>query len=118
MGDVRHHAIVVTSWQREVLYLAAAKARELGLEVLGPSAEVTNGFATFIICPDGSNEGWDESDEFDAKREKFVAYLKTERYKDGSSCLAWVVLAYGSDDQGGAKIIKHAWQDLQDEPQD
>ena len=62
MGYMRHDAIVVTSWKREVLDVVAAKARELGLKVLGPSAGVTNGIATFLVCPDGSKEGWEESD--------------------------------------------------------
>ena len=117
MGYMRHDAILVTSWKREVLDVAAAKARELGLEVLGPSAVVTNGISTFLVCPDGSKEGWGESDEFDGKREKLLEHLKTERYEDGSSCLAWAALAYGSDDRD-AEIVEHAWQDLHDDPQD
>ena len=109
MGYVRHDAIVVTSWQREALEAAAEKARNLGLEVLGPSADVTNGIATFLVCPDGSKEGWDESDEFDEKRAQFLAYLNGERYADNSSCLSWVALAYGSDDRE-VVVTAHAWE--------
>jgi hypothetical protein len=109
MGYMRHDAIVVTSWKREALDAAAQKARDLGLEVVGPSAEVTNGIATFLVCPDGSKEGWDESDEFDAKRSQFLAHLNSERYVDNSSCLSWVALGYGSDDRE-AVIEAHAWQ--------
>ena len=109
MGYMRHDAIVVTSWMREALDAAAQKARELGLEVLGPSADATNGIATFLVCPDGSKEGWDESNEFDGKRKQFMKHLNSERYEDNSSCLSWVALAYGSDDSE-ALVTAHAWQ--------
>lgn len=109
MGYMRHDAIVVTSWNREAIDEAAAKARDLGLEVLGPSAEVTNGVSTLLVCPDGSKEGWGESDAFDAKRAKYLEHLNSVRYGDNSSCLSWVALAYGSDDSEAA-ITAHAWQ--------
>lgn len=109
MGYVRHDAIVVTSWKREAIEEAAAKARELGLEVLGPSAEVTNGVSTLLVCPDGSKEGWAESDKFDAKRREYLGYLDSVRFDDGSSCLSWAALAYGADD-AGAEITAHAWR--------
>lgn len=109
MGYMRHDAIVVTSWKRDALEAAVQKARDFGLEVLGPSAEVINGISTFLVCPDGSKEGWDESDEFDGKRAQFLEYLNGERYEDNSSCLSWVALAYGSDDCE-AVVTAHTWQ--------
>lgn len=109
MGYMRHDAIVVTSWKNEAIKAAAAKARECGLEVLGPSGVATNGIRTLLVCPDGSKEGWEESDSFDAKRAAFIAYLNGERYEDNSSCLSWVALAYGSDD-AAAEITAHTWQ--------
>lgn len=109
MGYMRHDAIVVTSWKSEAIEEAAAKARECGLEVIGPSGVVTNGIRTLLVCPDGSKEGWDESDKFDGKRAKFLEYLNGVRYEDSSSCLSWVALAYGSDDSE-AVVTAHAWQ--------
>jgi hypothetical protein len=106
---MRHDAIVVTSWKSEAIEEAAAKARECGLEVLGPSGVSTNGIRTLLVCPDGSKEGWDESNEFDVKRAAYLEYLNGRRYEDNSSCLSWVALAYGSDD-GDAEITAHAWQ--------
>jgi hypothetical protein len=103
MGYMRHDAIVVTSWNSEAIEEAAAKARECGLEVLGPSSVAMNGIRTLLVCPDGSTEGWDESEAFDAKRATYLAYLNSVRY------LSWVALAYGSDD-GDAEITAHAWQ--------
>ena len=109
MGYMRHDAIVVTSWESEAIEEAAAKARECGLEVLGPSGVATNGIRTLLVCPDGSKEGWEESDAFDAKRAKYLEYLNGVRYEDNSSCLSWVALAYSSDDCE-AEITAHAWQ--------
>ena len=98
MGYMRHDAIVVTSCKSEAIEEAAAKARECGLEVLGPSGVTMNGIRTLLVCPDGSKEGWDKSDAFDVKRAKYLEYLNSVRYDDNSSCLSWVALAYGSDD--------------------
>lgn len=109
MGYIKHDAILVTSWKREALEEAADKARELGLEVLGPSAKVTNGISTFLICPDGSKEGWNESDDYDEKRSEYLGYLNGVRYEDNSSCLSWVAVAYSPDDRG-ASVTAHAWQ--------
>ena len=109
MGYIRHDAIVVTSSKDEAIEEAAAKARDQGLEVLGPSARATNGIRTLLVCPDGNNEGWAESDAFDAKRARFLEYLNGVRYEDNSSCLSWVALAYGSDD-AAAEITAHTWQ--------
>ena len=110
MGYMRHDAIVVTSWNREAIEEAAAKARECGLEILGPSTAVTNGISTLLVCPDGSKEGWDESNEFDVKRAAYLKYLSSVRYEDNSSFLSWVALSYSSDD-GDATITTHAWKE-------
>jgi hypothetical protein len=109
MGYMKHDAIVVTSWSPEALEEAAEKAREIGFEVIGPSRPIINKISTFLVCPDGSNEGWDESDEFDKKRVTFIEYLNGVRYEDNSSCLSWVALAYGNDDRK-ADVTAHAWQ--------
>lgn len=109
MGHMRHDAIVVTSWNRQAIEEAAAKARDLGLEVLGPSAEAINGISTILVCPDGSKEFWPESDDFDVKRAAYLEYLNGARYSDNSSCLEWVALSY-SNDHDGATIMAHTWQ--------
>ena len=117
MGYMRHDAIVVTSWKSEAIEAAASKARECGLEVIGPSNETINGIRTLLVCPDGSKEGWDVSNAFNAKRAEYLKYLNGIRYEDNSSCLEWVALSYGMDDRA-AKITADAWQfHLRDEEQ-
>lgn len=108
MGVIRHHAIVVTSDVTGAIELAVNTAREIGLDVLGPSPIVTNNVNTMLVCPDGSKEGWDESDDGDRKRERFMTYLNSTNYDDGSGPLSWVIIAYGDDD-ASAKIIASKW---------
>jgi hypothetical protein len=109
MGHIRHDAIVITSWKKEALEAAATFARNQGFTVIGPSAPLINDYSTILICPDGSKEGWAESDAFDAKRQAFLKYLDSVRYDDGSSPLDWASVAYGSDDEI-AEITAHAWK--------
>lgn len=109
MGYMRHDAIVVTSWNSEAIEEAASVARKLGLQVLGPSDCAMNLTRTLLVCPDGSKEGWEESDAFDAKRSEYIEYLNSVRYDDNSSSLSWVALSYSSDDRD-AKITAHTWQ--------
>jgi hypothetical protein len=115
MGYVIHQAIVVTSWEKELREKARAKAVELGMCVSDMTKEVTNGYASFMVAPDGSKEGWSESDEGDTKREMFKRWLDAQRYGDGSTSLEWAEVSYGSDDKD-ARVIQHAWtKDVEDD---
>jgi len=108
VGYIRHNAIVVTSWDEALIEAAACRARNIGLTVLGPSAEATNGYRTMLVCPDGSKEGWEESDQGDHERESFRDWMNEQRYEDGSTSLHWAEIAYGSDD-ADATVEAHAW---------
>lgn len=99
MGYMRHNAIVITSWNKESIKAAANKAREIGMQVIGPSKEATNGYRSMMVCPDGSKEGWEESDQGDQRRAAFREWLGKQTYEDGSSNLDWVEIAYGSCDK-------------------
>jgi hypothetical protein len=108
MGYVLHHAIVATSWDEEAIELAATRARNLGLTVLGPSAKAINGYRSLLICPDGSKEGWADSTEAANNRDEICAWFKELRYENGSSSLEWCEVAYGSDDQA-ANVTRSEW---------
>lgn len=100
MGHVRHHAIVVTCSFAEL----AEKARRLAVSIFGKRVseiltDDINGYSSFFVPPDGSKEGWDESDVGDSRREKFRDWLDDQRYFDGSSSYGWVEVEYGGDDQ-------------------
>ena len=123
MGYILHHAIIVTDWDETRIPKAWAIAAELftsdkptatghGLCLLSPIIRSPiNGYQHFFIAPDGSKEGWAESDFFEAKRDEFLARL---RALDPDGVPAWVEVAYGSDDHCGT-VSRHAWQ-RQDQP--
>ena len=74
MGHIRHNAIIVTGYSsggtfQGTTQKAHDKAIELGLLVTDIVNGKANGYSSFMICPDGSKEGWDLSNEFDSKRE-------------------------------------------------
>ncbi len=91
MGTISHNAILVTYGDEVWLQGAAAKARELGCIVLGPSEPGTNAYRTLVICPDGSKERWPTSDQGNAQRDAFVAWLavQSDEYPE------WVEVRYG-----------------------
>lgn len=105
MGYMRHHAIVVTSWKGELLKRAHKTAVELGMSVSGITDEVTNGYCSFLVAPDGSKEGWTTSDNGDAQRAQLLDWLDAQRYDDDSTPLEWVVVQFGDDDLNTRIVI-------------
>lgn len=57
MGYVKHDAIVVVSFDKTELEACRAKALILGLPVSETVECGTNGYASFLIAPDGSRKG-------------------------------------------------------------
>lgn len=110
MGTMKHHVIVVTSWNAPLLAKAHAEAERLGCKAspLVPSA--VNRYASFLIAPDGSNEGWEASDAGDARRSAFIQWAREQREEDGGNALEWVEVAYCSG-EGEAEITDHEWRD-------
>jgi hypothetical protein len=119
MGYTRHHAIVVTSFDDELLKSARNKALEIyganhdpidgnfSKLVSEPIVGITNGFVSFFIAPDGSKEGWDTSDQSDACRSKFINWMNAQRFDDGSTVLDFVEVQFG-DDNRDTRICRHS----------
>lgn len=108
MGYMKHHAIIVTSWDEKYLKPAHDKA----VDLFYPIADVTemtspamNGFTSFMVAPDGSKEGWDHSDRGDRARDEFVQWLRDQAYDDGSSAYGWVEVQF-DDDEGHDAIVR------------
>lgn len=99
MGYMRHHAIVVTdNGYGDFIDQAYARAAELfGPLVSGIIRSRVNGHQSFFVAPDGSKEGWDDSEIGDIDRARFITYLRTFEYEDGSTPLSWVEVQYGDD---------------------
>lgn len=104
MGYMRHHAVVVSSWDKELI----AKAHKVAAESFPHVSEVVphavNSGGSFLIPPDGSKEGWEDSRLGDDRRAAFVRWLDAQGYGDGSTSLRWVEVMY-ADDDGEAAIV-------------
>jgi hypothetical protein len=101
MGHMRHHAIIVTSGEEDLLRVAHAKASELGMTVTPITARVMNRYRSFLVAPDGSKEGWEDSNAGDARRAELVGWLAKPRYLHYPSGLLveldWVEVQFGDD---------------------
>ncbi|MGG4444533.1 hypothetical protein [Brevibacillus fortis] len=97
MGSIRHNAVVVTgeNYDRKKFENAHVKAMELfGLLTSPIVTSELNGYMSFFVAPDGSKEGWAESDIGDEKRKEFADYIDSLAYGDGSNTVKFVVVAY------------------------
>ncbi len=104
MSNTRHHAIIVTHWDKSLVSRAHDLARMsgLGAQCTDLVRSPINAFYTFVITPDGSYECWAESDEADAQRAQFV-----ERVRQISPHLNVVAFSYGGDGDSGPARIEH-----------
>jgi hypothetical protein len=107
MGTLKHHAIVVTSWDGEELKKAHKKAKKVfqknfeGRPYIKPPicrvvSHIIEGLAnkqySFFIAPDGSKEGWAASDDGDNARKEFLDWLQ----KSSNEC-DYVEVIFGED---------------------
>jgi hypothetical protein len=103
MGYIRHHSILVTAYNKEYVQKAWDKANKLFPEILTPIiSSLWNGYYSFAILPDGSKEGWPESDELDRLRARYKRWIRTLNFDDGSSPFDWVEVSI--DEEGRTKI--------------
>lgn len=107
MGYVRHQAIVVTSWDADLLKRAHLKAVDLGLRVTNVIPSEVNQYQSFMVGPDGSKSGWDVDGEGDLKRHAWRCWANEQRHEDGSSSLYWVEIDYGGDE--AEKVSINDW---------
>ena len=112
MGYVRHNAVIVTAagYAMEGRYDAPAPdvdafRRSLPEKwqhlVIGPVKSVINDYVTFAFLPDGSKEGWEDSDLGDEYRRQFTA-LFSFAFEDGSTPFNVLVVdaRFGGDEPG------------------
>ena len=102
MGYIRNEAMVVSGWDNARVLRAHSAAsaifdsHKIGRLVSGLVQHVTNGGAAFFISPDGSKEGWHDSDLGEAARKEFVSWLKTSEAQ--KLYLDWALIVLGGDD--------------------
>jgi len=105
MSYTRHHAIVATHWERDELELIRDEALDMGCDVSQIVRSTTNDYYSFMVAPDGSKEGWDESDDGDGRRDCVTASLDCAgaewvevEYCNSGPAAAVVRCSYGEDD--------------------
>lgn len=103
MGYIAHEAIIVTGSGTKYLKPALEKARALGLPCSEPVCSPFNGYVSFLIAPDGSKEGWDESLKGEEAREEWIKFVRTTK---GFWC-DWIHVRYGGDEPHLASVADH-----------
>lgn len=110
MSYVRHNVVIVTAhgWamtrQTEFPAPDVEAFRESLPEqwrrlVIGPVRSAFEDYVSFVFLPDGSNEGWPESDDGDRYRQQFTDLFKFA-YEDGSTPFDVLVIdaRFGGDE--------------------
>lgn len=102
MGYMAHHAIVVTSQHEKPIRDARISAINLFNHLVSPIIRSKiNACESFFIAPDGSKEGWDDSNEHDEKRKEFKEEIdRFDGYVD------MVEVRFGGDESGMAYVVK------------
>lgn len=122
MGYMRHHAIVVTglldspgirSVEMPPIEAAHAEAAAIFPAVSEVVASEINAHGSFFVPPDGSKMGWAEDAAGDERRARFIEWLRSKNYEDGSSPFKWVEIQYGDDER---ETIVTAHSDDEREP--
>lgn len=102
MGYIKHNSIIVSSWDDEKLLLAHKKAQEtFGSLTTLIHEYIINSGGSFAVLPDGSKEGWTESDAMDEKRKDFIKFLDEQAYDDGSNSLYFVDVWFDEEAKRG-----------------
>lgn len=91
MGYIRHHAIIVTDWRIGAVAMARQYAKELGMDVSSIHVSEMNLYQSFCVFPDGSKEGWADSDAGDSHRFRLIKALDFNQ-------VPYVCVEYGGDD--------------------
>ena len=104
MGYMRHNAIIVNGpasaidvVHKRVCNIAASHD---GVCAVTPLTKTSiNFYASFLVAPDGSKEGWEDSGKGDETRDEVIAYLESLRYEDGSTSFKFVEVQFGDDNK-------------------
>lgn len=116
MGHSVYHAIVVSGWKAEAIKEAHLLAVSLDMSPTEIVKSPWEGVTSFLVPPDGSKEGWEESDDGDSRRERFIGLLKS---KWDGKWWDWVEVAFGADEREEPRIeSSSAEAKEEDEPDD
>lgn len=106
MGYIKNHSIIVTTYDEKAAKLAHKKAMVLFADITTELKPTPVNFSfSFAILPDGSKEGWPESNEYDRLRASFIDYLQSKRFEDGSSPFDAVLVSFDEEGKVSAENI-------------
>jgi hypothetical protein len=82
--------------------------------VVGPFRGMVNDTLTWMFVPDGSKEGWPESDDGDAYLLEFADLFAVRHEEDGSTPFSVVLVAFGGDypDRMGVMDPRRDWRTI------
>ena len=78
MGIIQHEAVIAVLNDRDAAAEMLAWIAQLPIEnqqLFIDAPCVMNGYHTFVMIPDGSKEGWPDSDYYDTLRQRFIDRL-------------------------------------------
>ena len=115
MGVENNNVVIATTWNKKEVERIKSWIDDLndfgkGLFLFGDKK--INGIITVVMVPDGSKEGWIESDEGDKLRAIFITELEKGNYEDGSSPWDYIEVGYG---EFGQKVLKGNCKNLYDD---
>lgn len=106
MGYMKHHSIIVTTYDKDKITYARKRAiRDFGRLVTPIRESAINHWYSFAILPDCSKEGWAESNMFDDARGRFHGWLIKNRYEDGSSPFDAVEVWFDEENNSGSEVL-------------
>lgn len=98
MGHMRHDAIIVTDCGN--MEEVHEQAKKLFGHLVSEKICSMNCTESFFIAPDGSKEGWKDSNDMDIAREKFSTWLK-DHYQSYADV---VHISFGGDEPAEVSV--------------
>jgi len=112
MGYMLHHTIVVLTGNRATVVGLHKIATNLGLCPSYIHESMVNEYYSFFIPPDGSKEGWPESNAMDKAREEFIREIKSLGWQ-----ASWFHAEFAGDDRQ-YNILDHSGLYFEDEEEE
>ena len=121
MGTIQHKSLVVTSnitdedKRNGCAFRSIQDIQKKAKQIFGKynivsemSTEQRNGYYTFCVFPDGSHEGWSDSNAVDELIDELIEYIDNLAYDDGSNSFEYVLVEYG---ERGSSVIQTNCED-------
>lgn len=107
MGYMKHHAVCIIGWKKDVMEELHRKALEISEKheqriVTDLYSSPVDTYYSFFIHPDGGKEGWLPSDQGDRIRNEIIECIDIDPKFEH---VRYVEVTFGEDENHAAKII-------------